>query len=605
MTPTTWRLLSGGLWFHKYPRRESGVSGPLSSFFHRGVSITRVVLAVAIFLGSAAVAIMPALAGSVSASATTSPAVPAWQTAWTSPTDFDAGVADNATARDIAQVAIGGTSIELTLSNLWSNTATTFGSVTVGIQQSGVAVVPGSIVPVTFGNSRSVTIAANASVTSDPVDMAVYAGESLSVSLAEIGPATVSVHFCCAGRIDSYATSNGVGDLTNSPTAAGFNPTLGSTNMRWLSAIAVSDSPGHGTVVAFGDSITEGFGYQNNGFGWPSALQARLAQLAPTQQVSVVNEGISGNTLTAFPPGTSYADTSGGLPGSARLVPDALSLPGVKDVILFLGTNDIWFGAGGESGHPIPPYGTAAAIESGMEEVIAATHAQGIKIFGVTLLPRASSDGFNNEEPEAWTPAEQATLSAVDAWMLTPGSGFDGVINLAAVMGDVYDGACQPTMPYPPYYTGDNLHPNIAGETVMADAISTTLFGIPQAPQVPQLVAVTPTPGCPGAVQAEEVLALARQPATTPTTPTTNTTPRAHSDRRTASHRSTRGHLTADLLIAPGALVVLSMAALVVTWRRGVHRRSWYRDRGPRTRTRPPIHPLHRTGEETRGDLSR
>jgi lysophospholipase L1-like esterase len=602
MTLTTWSLTAWRLWIQELPRHEPGVIGSLSFYFRRGLSVTRVVSAV-IFVGSVVGAIMPAVAGSVSASATTTPTVPVWETAWTSPTDFDAGVADNATARDIAQVAIGGTSIELTLSNLWSNTPTTFGSVTVGIQQSGVAIVPGSIVPVTFGNSRSVTIAANASVTSDPVDMAVYAGESLSVSLSEIGPATVSVHFCCAGRIDSYATSNGVGDLTNNPTAAGFNLTLGSTNMRWLSAIAVSGSPAHGTVVAFGDSITEGFGYQNNGFGWPSALQARIAELAPTQQVSVVNEGISGNTLTAFPPGTSYADTSGGLPGVARLVPDALSLPGVKDVIIFLGTNDIWFGAGGESGHPIPPYGTATAIESGMEDVIAATHARRVKIFGVTLLPRATSNGFEDEKPEAWTAAEQATLSAVDAWMLTPGSGFDGVIDLAAVMGDVYDGACQPTMPYPPYYTGDNLHPNIAGETVMADAISTTLFGIPQAPLAPQLVAVTPTPGCPGAVQAEKVLALARQPATTSNT---DTTPRAtHLNRRTASHRSTGGHLAAEFLIAPGALLLLSIAALVVTWRRGAHRRSGYRDRSPRTRTRHPIHPIHPTGEETGGDFSR
>jgi lysophospholipase L1-like esterase len=428
--------------------------------------------------------------------------------------DFDLGLAYNATARDIAQVAVGGTSIELALSNLWSNRTITFGSVTVGIQESGVNVVPGSIVPVTFGRrSRSVTVPARASVTSDPVAMAVHAGERLSVSLWEKGPATVSVHFCCEGRIDSYGTSNGSGDLTNSPTAAGFNPVLAGPDMRWLSAIAVSGSPARGTLVAFGDSITEGFGYQNNGFGWPSALESRIARLAPRQQVSVVNEGITGNTLTAFPPGTSYKDTSGGLPGTTRLGPDALWLPGVRDVVLFLGTNDIWFGAGGETGHPIPPYGTALAIEAGMRAVIAAAHVHGTKIFGVTLLPRASSPGVNYEKPEAWAPAEQATLSAVDSWMLSPGPGFDGVINLAAVMGDVYDGACKPGMPYPPYYTADNLHPDVAGETVMADAIPTTLFGIPQAPQVPLPIAATPTPGCPGAVQAEEVLALGRKPA--------------------------------------------------------------------------------------------
>jgi lysophospholipase L1-like esterase len=465
-------------------------------------------------LGTVAVTAVPPVMRSVRSPATTTSHSPAWQTAWTSPIDFDIGVAYDATARDIAQVAVGGTSIELTLSNLWGNGTITFGSVTVGIQQSGVNVVPGSILPVTFGRtSRSVTIPARDSVASDPVAIVVHAGERLSVSLWEKGPATVSAHFCCVGRIDSYGTSDGGGDLTSSPTAAGFNPVLASPDMRWLSAIAVSGSPARGTVVALGDSITEGFGYQNNGFGWPSALESRLARLAPSEQVAVVNEGITGNTLTVFPTGTSYEYTSGGLPGISRLGPDALSLPGVKDVVLFLGTNDIWFGAGGETGHPIPPYGTASAIEAGMQAVIAATHAHGTKIFGVTLLPRASSNGVNNEKPEAWTPAEQATLSAVDSWMLAPGSGFDGVINLAAVMGDVYDGTCKPNAPYPPYYTADNLHPNIAGQTVMADAIPTTLFGIPQAPQLPQRIAATPTPRCRGAVQAEDALALGRKPA--------------------------------------------------------------------------------------------
>jgi hypothetical protein len=33
------------------------------------------------------------------------------------------------------------------------------------------------------------------------------------------GSATVSVHFCCKGHIDSYATMNGVGDQTANPAA--------------------------------------------------------------------------------------------------------------------------------------------------------------------------------------------------------------------------------------------------------------------------------------------------------------------------------------------------------------------------------------------------
>src|ERR1035441_6221902 len=150
----------------------------------------------------------------------TPPAPPAWQTAWTSPMDLTYGAAYNATARDIAAVAVAGTSIELQISNAWSSTPTTFGAVTVGAQQGGAAIVPGSIVPVTFNSgSRLVTIPANGSVTSDPVAITVQAGESLAVSLSIEGSATVSVHFCCKGHIDSYATMNGVGDQTANPAA--------------------------------------------------------------------------------------------------------------------------------------------------------------------------------------------------------------------------------------------------------------------------------------------------------------------------------------------------------------------------------------------------
>lgn len=536
-----------------------------------------------------------------SAAASTSLA-PKWQTTWTSPTDLAEGLTYNSTTRDIATVTLAGSSIVLSFSNDWSSTATTFAAVTVGVQQNGIDVVPGSIVPVTFNHgSQSVTIAPHSRVTSDPVRMAVHAGESIAVSLATAGWATVSAHLCCYDRIDSYATSNGVGNLTNSSTGAGFNPLLTSPNMRWLTSVSLAGSSAQGTVVAFGDSITDGFGYTNNAFSWVNALQSRISKLPPSQQVSVVNEGISGNTLTIFPPRTSYDEKSGGVPGVTRLLPDALDLPGVKDIVLFLGTNDIWFGAGGEAGHPIPPYGTAAAIENGMSQVISETHAHGVKIYGVTLLPRSSSSGVDHERPEAWLPTEQAVLSAVNAWMLSPISGFDGVINLAAVTGDVYNGACRPTLPYPGYFNRDHLHPNSAGQTVMADAISTVLFGIPQAPQVPQLIGVTPTPGCAGALQATRALALGRQtsPTTTTTTSTTTTTvPVTPTSHPTGSSGGRGHHYFTYLVVALLALVVIALwtARRRARRRRALHRRARRLAKYPGTISPPRPPPRPRTG---------
>ncbi|MDH2904358.1 MAG: GDSL-type esterase/lipase family protein [Actinomycetota bacterium] len=551
----------------------------------------RILAALTFTMGWAATAFTPASATTTTATA------PAWQTTWTSPTDLGVGVTANSTTRDIATVAVAGTSLEFTFSNLWSATPTTFSAVTVGVQRTGVVVAPGTFIPVTFNASRSVIIAPHARVTSDPIAMTVHAGESLAISIAVSGSATVSVHYCCYGRIDSYATSNGAGDLTASPSGAGFDPILTTPNMRWLSAISVGGSSAQGTVVALGDSITDGFGYTNNGFSWVNALQRRISQLPASQQMSVVNEGIAGNTLLAFPPGTTYEVDSGGLPGVTRLSPDALALPGVKDVVLFLGINDIWFGAGGVTGHPIPPYGTASALIAGMRQAINESHAHGIKVFGITLLPRSTSTGVDNEKPEIWSPSEQAIWSALKAWMLSSRSGFDGVINLAAMMGDVYNGACQPTLPYPPYFNSDNLHPNVVGQTVMADAVSTTIFGMPEAPQSPLLLNPTPTPGCAAAKLAEKTLALGSQSSPPTTSMTSVTRPVVSTIRPTPAPRGWTSHPTTYFAIA----LLASVVAALWSVRQRVHRRRALRRRMARPadvpRTSPPR--LPRSGSST------
>src|ERR1035441_6606552 len=89
------------------------------------------------------------------------------------------------------------------------------------------------------GGSREITISAGQYVTSDPTSFAVHPGESLAVSVWVEGTATVSVHYCCSGRIDSYATPNGAGNQTLDE--AGTSLTLATTTyMRWLSAVEVS-----------------------------------------------------------------------------------------------------------------------------------------------------------------------------------------------------------------------------------------------------------------------------------------------------------------------------------------------------------------------------
>lgn len=509
------------------------------------------------------------------------PTPPIWQTAWTAPMDFFDGVAVNATARDIAPVAVAGTSVEVQLSNQWSTTPSTFGSVTVAVEQSGPSVVTGSTTPVTFNHgSPEVTVPPGQDATSDPIPFVVRAGESLAISMWVQGSATVSIHDCCFGHIDSYATPNGAGNQTANESGSSF--TIADDHTRWLSAIEVSGSPFAGTVVAFGDSITDGF--NDAGYSWTTPLQQRIGFLPAPEQVSVVNEGITGNTITAFPsPSMTYELTSGGQPGVTRLARDALSLPGVRSIVLFLGTNDIWFGGRLPAGSP---YGSAASIIAAMQSVISQAHASDIKVFGVTLLPRTSSPPPDVED---WTDADQSNLEQVNAWIRSPQSGFDGVIDLSAVVSDVYNGQCDPNALFGPYNSGDNLHPSAAGQLAMADAIPTTLFGLPEAPQIPQAVTAVPTPGCPGAALAAQALALAQAAPSAPTTTTTTTAPvRTHRVLHPVSRRSSS--------ITPTVVAILAIAVLaLVLWtllrRRAIHRRRLRRERrrnAPPTSTAPP-----------------
>ncbi|MHB8438666.1 MAG: SGNH/GDSL hydrolase family protein, partial [Acidimicrobiales bacterium] len=122
-------------------------------------------------------------------------------------------------------------------------------------------------------------------------------------------------------------------------------------------------------------------------------------------------------------------------------------------------------------------------------EAIAMAHQAGKRIIGVTLLPRST------DPIELWTPSDQAALEQVDNWT-RHSSGFDGVLDLAPVVADVYNGQCAPLQLFPPYDSGDHLHPNAAGQTAIADSIDGSVLQLPSLPKMPLLVHVTPTSRC-------------------------------------------------------------------------------------------------------------
>lgn len=405
---------------------------------------------------------------------TTTTAAPAqasssWRVSWGSAMAWGYGTAADTTARQLAAVGVGGSAIRVRISNLYGNAPLMVGAATVGLSAGGPAVVPGTLQPLHFNGQAGTAVPVGANVYSDSVSMAVVSGQTLAVSLFVSSPDLVTVHPCCS-KIVSYGSPNGGGDLTGSVTGAGLS--IASPWDRWVDAVDVLQATGQGSIVVVGDSITDGF---NATTDWASVLQQRVDMLPPSEQRAVVNEGISADTLISLPDDDEAK--GGGPPGLARLADDVFDQSGVTEMVLFLGTNDLWFGA------------NAQEVIAGYQQAVTAARQAGLRIVAVTLLPRSATS------KEVWSEAQQAAIEQVDQWIRTSGA-FDGVIDLAPVVADAYGGACVPTMLFPPYDSGDHLHPNAAGQTAMADAVDPAVLQLPPLPQVSPLLAVTPTSGC-------------------------------------------------------------------------------------------------------------
>jgi lysophospholipase L1-like esterase len=357
------------------------------------------------------------------------------------PDDFSAHGFDDQTIRDIVWTSAGGQAARIRLSNQFGTRPVTFGQIDIGLSAGGPFVVSGTSHRVTFDGSTSVTIAPGAAVVSDPVAMTIPAQTDLAVSLYTSGPTGPATYHSDAQQIN-YLSAPEDGDYADSESAAGF--TITSQHWYFLDEVDVQAGPAAGgTIVAFGDSITDGY-HSTVGADerWPNDLARRLLTASKN---SVVDEGISGNRVLA-------ASDLFGMSAEARFLQDAADVSGARYVILLEGINDIGF--------TLTP---VAQLIAGYETLIADAHAAGLKIFGATLTPFQGS-GY-------YSVAGEAEREAINRWIRTSGA-FDGVIDFDQAVRDPAD----PLRLLPAYDCGDHLHPNDAGYQAMADAISLALF---------------------------------------------------------------------------------------------------------------------------------
>ncbi len=376
------------------------------------------------------------------------------------PLGTDFGNFNQQTLRQLFRTSIAGTSVRVEISNVFGTSPIVVGDVHVatGILDANGAptssTVAGTDHTLTFGGSSTVTIPVGQSVVSDGVAFNLPANADVMTSMYfPVGiPAGANLTFNQDGRENAMFLAQG--DVSSDTSISPYS-TFSSAYL--LTSIQVQNASSLGTLVALGASITAG---DNSNFNtndrWTSRLSERLS--AAGLQVGVANKGISGNGVSG--------GNDDNPPAISRFTRDVLQQPNVKWVIF---SDDIINSLGGTGTLP-----TFSALTSAVAQFIQKAHAKGIKFYFSTLTPnvgRAATD---------WTPQAEAIREQIDAFYTNPAnnSGVDGIVDQDTATHD-------PAMPlqyYPPFNSGDFLHPNSAGHQAIANAVNLGLFtptGVP------------------------------------------------------------------------------------------------------------------------------
>jgi lysophospholipase L1-like esterase len=348
-----------------------------------------------------------------------------WVGTWATAVEGGGRPFDDHTLRQVVRTSIGGDLARIRLTNEFGDRPLTVGAVRLG----------GSVA-VTFGGAASVTIPTGGTAVSDEVPFGVPAGGDVAVSMYLPSPTGPSTRHAIAVRHNQVAA----GDQTS---AERLTAPRNESSWYFLAGLDVRSDAS--AVVAFGASITDGLG---SAFGadrrWPDLLSDRLR--AAGHRVGVLNAGISGNRLLTEGRGQS---------GVHRFERDVLRQPGVRWVIISDDPlNDL-----GASGPP-----SADQLITALRGLISRAHGAGIRAICSTLTPYEGA-GY-------WTRRGEAGRTAINAFLRSPDSGCDAVLDQDAATRD----PARPSRFLPRYDSGDHLHPSAEGFHAIAEAVELSWF---------------------------------------------------------------------------------------------------------------------------------
>jgi lysophospholipase L1-like esterase len=362
---------------------------------------------------------------------------PPWIGTWgVSPTPMNPVDYGGHTLREIVHTSVSGTNVRLRFSNEFGDAPLVLSDVHLALRTNDSSVDTTSDHVAHFGGASSVTIPVGGTVSSDPVDMAVPGSADVAVSF-------YIPQVTHAGTGHSFSNQSkyvATGDVSGQSTIQAVDD----GDYFFLTNMDVQGEELQGTIVALGASATDGYmsTYDAN-HRYPDFLASRLSEAGV--KVGVINEGISGNNLI-----------NGDQSILKRFEQDALDQPAVRWIIFSdAPMNDIL---------SLPDNATADDMIVAYKTLMAEAHARDIK-FICTTMPTFHAAAN-------WTAEGQSRADSLNAFILTPDNGCDGIVDLHKVLED----PSHPTYTLPAYLAPDNLHPNDAGYHAFADAVNLAYF---------------------------------------------------------------------------------------------------------------------------------
>jgi lysophospholipase L1-like esterase len=358
----------------------------------------------------------------------------------------------DATVRQIFHLSVGGAAIRVHVSNAFGTAALHLTSVHVArpLSPASGAIDPATDKALAFAGNSDVTVPGGAEFVSDPIDYPAPALSDLAVTFhLDTPPAGETGH--PGSRATSYYVH---GDAV---TAATLTDPKHVDHWYQVSEVDVLGAAGAGSIVALGDSITDGHGTTTNGNDrWTDVLAVRLQGSASTRNLGVSNQGIGGNHLLTDGLGPNVL---------ARFDRDVLAPAGVRWLIVFEGVNDLGGLARNGEVSPAEHAELVQRVIAAFEQVIERAHAHGLRVYGATITPYVGSGYYHPG------PLSEADRQAVNQWIRAAGH-FDAIIDFDKVVGD----PDHPDHLLSAFDCGDHLHPSPAGYSAMGNAIPLSLF---------------------------------------------------------------------------------------------------------------------------------